>query len=50
MIKVIESEKKNYIGMFQEYTHSIPAIYSSLEGQYEGELYVDSIENCGYPI
>lgn len=50
MIKVIESEKKNYIGMFQEYTHSIPAIYSSLEGQYEGELYVDSIENCGYAI
>jgi len=39
MIKVKNNEK--YFKLFEEYTHSIPVIYSSLEGQYEGELYVD---------
>lgn len=31
--------------MFSEYSHNIPAIYSILEGQYEGEVYADSKNN-----
>lgn len=42
MIKVKSEEK--YIKLFEEYTHNIPVIYSSLEGQYEGVLYVDNEE------
>lgn len=34
--------KTQYLELFSEYTHNIPVIYSSLEGQYEGELFVDS--------
>ncbi|MCK8060616.1 MULTISPECIES: GNAT family N-acetyltransferase [unclassified Fusibacter] len=41
MIKVKEEEKKKYFHMFEEFTHNIPVIYSSLEGQYDGSLYVD---------
>ena len=37
--------KKNYIQLFNVYKHNIPVIYSSLEGQYDGELYVDSVNN-----
>jgi len=31
--------------LFSKYTHNIPVIYSSLEGQYDGELFVDSENN-----
>lgn len=34
--------KEKYLSLFNEYTHSIPVIYSSLEGQYDGQLFVDS--------
>jgi len=43
VIKVNEKEKYAY--MFESYTHSIPIIYSSIEGQYDGDLYVDQLEN-----
>ena len=35
-------DKGKYYDLFSSYTHNIPVIYSSLEGQYDGELYVDS--------
>ncbi len=37
--------KEKYLQLFSIYKHNIPAIYSSLEGQYDGELYVDSENN-----
>ncbi len=37
--------KEKYLQLFRDYTHNIPVIYSSLEGQYDGELYVDSENN-----
>jgi len=40
MIEV--KHKENYMHLFNEYTHNIPVIYSCLEGQYDGELFVDS--------
>ncbi len=40
MKKVIN--KEDYCHLFSEYTHNIPVIHSSLEGQYDGELFVDS--------
>jgi hypothetical protein len=43
MIKV--EDKLAYAHLFEEYTHNIPVIYSSLEGQYEGELFVDKVKN-----
>lgn len=43
MIKVENKEK--YLNLFSQYTHNIPVIYSSLEGQYNGELFVDSENN-----
>ncbi len=43
MIKV--KNKEAYYHLFEEYTHNIPVIYSSLEGQYNGELYVDKEDN-----
>ncbi len=50
MIKIKEEDKKKYFYMFEEYTHNIPVIYSSLEGQYDGKLFVDSIENTKVAI
>jgi len=50
MIKVKEEEKQKYLYMFNEYTHNIPVIYSSLEGQYEGELYIDNELNTQIAI
>jgi hypothetical protein len=41
MIK-IEKNKINYENLFSGYKDNIPVIYSSLEGQYNGELYVDN--------
>ncbi len=43
MIKVELEEK--YIKLFDEYSHSLPLIYSCLEGQYIGDLYVDDESN-----
>lgn len=43
-MKKVENKEK-YMQLFSEYTHNIPVIYSSLEGQYEGELFVDSENN-----
>jgi hypothetical protein len=43
MIKV--KNKEAYAHLFEEYTHNIPVIYSSLEGQYNGELFVDEVNN-----
>lgn len=43
-MKKVENNKK-YSHLFSEYTHNIPVIYSSLEGQYDGEPYVDSENN-----
>lgn len=40
MIKV--ENKSDFTYLFQPYTHNLPVIYSSLEGQYNGELYVNS--------
>jgi len=40
-MKKVENNKE-YLQLFDEYTHNIPVIYSSLEGQYDGELFVDS--------
>lgn len=37
--------KEKYFQLFSNYTHNIPVIYSSMEGQYDGELYVDSKNN-----
>jgi len=36
--------------LFEGYTHSIPVIFSSLEGQYDGQLYVDSEKDPGIAI
>ncbi|MGE5614263.1 MAG: GNAT family N-acetyltransferase [Bacillota bacterium] len=43
MLKV--RNKENYLHLFSNYTYNIPVIYSSMEGQYDGELYVDSVNN-----
>lgn len=43
MIEVNNKEKYAYL--FEDYTHSLPVIYSSLNGQYQGELFVDCEEN-----
>lgn len=40
MLKKVDNINQ-YASMFQIYTHNIPVIYSSLEGQYKGLLYVD---------
>ena len=40
-MKKVEISRK-YLHLFQEYKHSIPVIHSTLEGQYEGKLFVDS--------
>lgn len=37
--------KQKYFPLFNEYKHNISVIYSSLEGQYDGELIVDSENN-----
>lgn len=43
-MKKVENKEK-YLQLFSEYKHNIPVIYSSLEGQYDGELFVDSENN-----
>lgn len=47
MIK-IEKNKINYENLFNGYKDNIPVIYSSLEGQYNGELYVDNERESQY--
>ncbi len=41
MIRIQDQEKKNYIALFEAYRHSIPVIYSSLHGQYPGEILLE---------
>lgn len=49
--KVIEIENKQQYGyMFEGYAHSIPVNFSSLNGQYEGHLYVDKTVNPEYAV
>lgn len=43
-MKKVEISEKHLL-LFQEYQHSIPVIYSVLEGQYDGKLFVDSEHN-----
>lgn len=40
MIKV--KNRRDFGHLFECYTHNIPVIYASLNGQYNGELYVDN--------
>jgi hypothetical protein len=40
MIQV--DNKQKYMPLFREYTHNIPVIYASIEGQYDGTLFVDA--------
>lgn len=47
MIK-IEKNLLNYESLFSKYKHNIPVIYSSLERQYNGELFVDNDVECEY--
>ena len=48
MQKVKHYEK--YLHLFDAYKHSIPVIYATLEGQYDGELYVDSEEHPTFAV
>ena len=36
-------DKMQYTSLFDAYEHSIPVIYSSLNGQYPGELYIEDL-------
>lgn len=36
-------DKQNYCQLFNSYAHNIAVIFSSLEGMYDGELFVDNI-------
>lgn len=47
MIK-IENNKFGYKNLFNEYRHNVPVIFSSLEGQYAGELFVNNEVKCEY--
>lgn len=38
--------KDKYLSLFNGYTHNIPVIYSSMEGQYDGQLFVDSVNHA----
>ena len=38
MIRIHDQDKMKYFALFEPYTHSVPVIYSSLEGQYPGEI------------
>jgi len=42
--------KDKYLSMFNGYTHNIPVIYSSMEGQYDGQLFVDSVDDTQVAI
>lgn len=48
MIKV--KDKKDYGYLFESYTHNIPVIYGSLNGQYDAELYVNQEKQPGVAI
>lgn len=50
MIRIKEEDKQNYFYMFDEFTHNIPVIFSSLEGQYDEKLYVDDVVNTKVAI
>lgn len=48
MIEVFN--KKDYTYLFESYDNNIPVIYSSLNGQYNGQLYVDNIEKTNFAV
>ncbi len=50
MLKVKNENIQDYLSVFSEYQHNIPVIYSSLEGQYTGELYVNNYEKPDFAI
>ena len=47
MIK-IENDTFSYENLFNEYKHNVTVIFSSLEGQYLGELFVNNEVKCEY--
>ena len=47
---VKEKDIKHFAHCFQAYTHSIPAIYSFFEGQFDGHLFVNDILKPEYGI
>lgn len=48
MIRV--NEKRKYFDLFESYSHNRAVIFSSLEGQYDGELYVDSEKSPQFAV
>jgi hypothetical protein len=48
-MKRVQNHEK-YLSLFECYSHSIAVIYSSLEGQYDGELYVNEENNPLFAI
>lgn len=50
MIKIKAPYPKDIVKMFDKYTHNIPVIYSVIEGQYEGCIYVDNPAAPGYAL
>lgn len=49
-MKKIETNHEQYAFLFNDYTHSLPIIFSHLNGQYNGELYLDNGKNPKYGI
>lgn len=49
-MKLVTTNHKQYQPLFQNYEHSIPIIYSSIEGQYSCYLYVDHLDNPTYGL
>jgi hypothetical protein len=50
MFKVSNEEITQYGYMFEEYKYNIPVIYSSIEGQYESELFVNKYNNPDFAL
>ena len=50
MQKIQKKDYLRYSDLFHTYRYNLPVIYSSLEGQYDGELYVNNYENPDYTI
>jgi hypothetical protein len=50
MLRVNAPYPSEIVSMFSEYTHNIPVIYSVLEGQYDGCVYVDKLDAPGYVL
>lgn len=50
MVKLTAPFSQDIISLYNEYTHNIPVIYSIIEGQYDGAIYVDNVQRPGYAI